>query len=132
MTATQQIEAEKFEHTGIGEWVVPVSAALMVADELDALKAMIIKSDLIEVDSSRVESDSCGKPIYVKSGKILRHRHHLSEVEQHTKDLQRMASMARKIAALEDKLKAANEELRQSADTQHLPREQERSSTLPP
>lgn len=72
--------------------------------ELDALRELIAKSDLVEVDAVRSDSDSCGKPILRKAGTILRHKGYMAEVEEKTKLLQKLASNAREIHALKAKL----------------------------
>lgn len=82
----------------------------------EELQALIAKSDLIEVPSVQSGSDSCGKPILTPSGTILRHRGYHAEVEQYTKTLQKMASMARDLARTRAALEGCVKALRECTD----------------
>ena len=67
--------------------------------ELDALKSMIAKSGLIEVEATTCISDKCGKPTIVKDGTMLVHKDEKLRIQQRTVDLQKHAATARKLAA---------------------------------
>lgn len=80
--------------------------------ELNALKAMIVKSGLIEVEATTCMADKCGKPIIVKNGTMLVHKDENLRMQQRTVDLQKHAATARKLAAeraLADRLAEALE-----------------------
>lgn len=80
--------------------------------ELAALKEMIAKSGLIEVEATTCMADKCGKPTIVKNGTMLVHKDEKLRIQQRTVDLQKHAATARKLAAeraLADRLaEAAN------------------------
>ena len=67
--------------------------------ELDALKATIAKSGLIEVEATTCIADKCGKPTIVKNGMMLVHKDEKLRMQQRTVDLQKHAATARKLAA---------------------------------
>ena len=88
--------------------------------ELNALKAMIVKSGLIEVEATTCMADKCGKPTIVNNGTMLVHKDEKLRIQQRTVDLQKHAATARKLAAeraLADRLaeilqRIANEDYR--------------------
>lgn len=78
--------------------------------ELAALKEMIAKSGLIEVEATTCIADKCGKPTIVKDGTMLVHKDEKLRIQQRTVDLQKHAATARKLAterALADRLAGA-------------------------
>ena len=80
--------------------------------ELDALKATIAKSGLIEVEATTCIADKCGKPTIVKDGTMLVHKDEKLRIQQRTVDLQKHAATARKLTAeraLADRLAEAIE-----------------------
>lgn len=68
-------------------------------EELAALKEMIAKSGLIEVEATTCIADKCGKPTIVKDGTMLVHKDEKLRIQQRTVDLQKHAATARKLAA---------------------------------
>lgn len=77
--------------------------------EIARLTDQIKRSGLIEVDGCRAEGDGCSGVVLRNSGKILVPAGQLAQVEQQTKDLQKMANMAREIAKLTECVVAADE-----------------------
>ena len=69
-------------------------------EEIKYLNDLIKKSDLIEVKATKVELDSCGKPILVPNGIMLVPRNQMNEVIEKTKLLQELANAKREIEKL--------------------------------
>jgi hypothetical protein len=72
-----------------------------LAERVRKLEALIAKSSLVEVPCTRVDKDSCGKPILVRDGVMLVHEHAAAREEETTRRLQQMANQARRIVKLE-------------------------------
>ena len=68
-------------------------------EELAALKEMIAKSGLIEVEATTCIADKFGKPTVIKDGTMLVHKDEKLRIQQRTVDLQKHAATARKLAA---------------------------------
>lgn len=68
--------------------------------ELAALKELIAKSQLVEVDATKVAADGCGAPILRRDGKMLVPHDQQSWMQEHTRMLQQFANTKRDLAAM--------------------------------
>jgi hypothetical protein len=66
--------------------------------ELNRLKDMIARSNLKEVEATRVKHDSCGKPVIVKDGTMFVQRDVLEKQSEITSLLQKMSQLSIELA----------------------------------